>query len=263
MMRKKLSTLNVILFVAVGVVGLNMGSLIELVLDRHVPEYLVPRPQNLFNAFTTQPWEWVKAMGYTTLLSTIAAAICCGLGVLLGVVTSFLKLWSIDRWAQLIWSIPMIAIAVYLSITVGIGWLYGISLAVFLGFYPIEKYTFDFCSTKAEGVTCLCAAFNLTRYEEFRHIRIPSVLRSLGTSLSQTLPLCFIGETMGEYTSAKISSFSVGLGGYLRYAQNYSNYKEIWLSIVCMMLLVFASGELVRKLWDRLFPNNKEIDVFQ
>lgn len=85
----------------------------------------------------------------------------------------------------------------------------------------------------------------------------------MGTALSQSLPLCFIGETMGEYTSAKISTFSVGLGGILRYAQNYSNYTRLWLSIILMMLLVFSSGEIIRILWMKWYPSNQEREALQ
>ena len=263
MKRKNQRTINWGILAVLSILGLNLGNLIEKWIYPSLSPYIAPRPAQLLDEFLAEPIEWLKAMGYTAVMSVLAAGVAVLLGGVVGSLASYKRLWSIDRWAQLIWSIPLIAIATYLLLVVGYGWAYGLSLAVFLGFYPVEKHVFDYCSSRSEGLNSLCAAFGLSRRQEFRHLRFPGAMRSLGTALAQALPLCFIGETMGEYTSAKISDFSIGLGGCLRYAQNYSAYPRLWLSIILMMLLVFASGEISKLIWDKAFPHNEEREPVQ
>lgn len=255
--------LNWGILVALSLLGVSLGAILSALFESRISPFIAPRPDELFRELLASPADWTKAVLWTLFMSLVAALLSVTLGILVGYFAAFFRLWSIDKWAQLIWSIPLIAIAVYLLLAVGHGWAYGLSVGVFLGFYPVEKHVFDFCSSRSEGISSIAASFSLSRWQEFLHLRLPGALRSLGTALSQSLPLCFIGETMGEYTSAKISQFSVGLGGLLRYAQNFSNYPQLWVSIILMMLLVFFSGELTRLLWRKWFSFTEEREMVQ
>lgn len=241
--------------------GINLSSILGMIHD--ISPYIAPRPEDLLRALVDSPEEWGRAVLWTFFMSAVAAIVSVVLGVTVGFGAALKRLWSIDKSCQLIWSIPLIAIATYLLLVVGYGWIYGLSLGVFLGFYPIQKHVYDFCSSRSEGICSISASFGLTKWQEYRYLRLPAAFRSLGTALSQALPLCFIGETMGEFTSSQISRFSLGLGGLLRGAQNYSNYTELWLSIILMMFLVFFSGEIGIILWAKLFPNNDDKEMFQ
>ena len=250
--------LNWAILTLFGLLGIGIGTVFDyLVGADKFPPFLFPRVEALGEAFAQRPLDWLKAVLFTTVMSAAAAIVSATIGTIMGAGASYLQLWSLDRWAQLIWSIPLIAIAVYLLLVVGFGWLYGLSLAVFLGFYPIEKHVFDTCSRPTEGMISLAAGFGLSRFQEFKFLRVPASLRTLGTALAQALPLCFIGETMGEYTSAQISSFSIGLGGFLRFAQNNSEYSDLWVAILLMMFLVFISGHTASLLWERLVPQSE------
>lgn len=255
--------LNWAILATLTLLGVSMGTILDFIISSGIPPYIAPRPDQLFIELVKSPSDWAKAALWTTCMSLVAAFVSAVLGITVGFLAALKRLWSVDRWAQLIWSIPLIAIATYLLIAVGYGWAYGLSLAVFLGVYPIEKHVFDYCSIRSEGMNSISASFSLSTWQEYRYLRLPGALRSLGTALSQSIPLCFIGETMGEYTSAQISPFSIGLGGLLRFAQNYSNYSRLWMAIILMMLLVFWSGEIARFTWAKWFPFNQEGDVLQ
>lgn len=255
--------LNWGLLIVLSLAGVSLGAILEYFFGSMISPYIAPQPGQLFQELLTSPLDWLKASLFTTAMSLVAALLSTILGIFTGFLAAFTRLWSIDKWAQLIWSIPLIAIATYLLLAVGHGWAYGLSLGVFLGLYPIEKHVFDFCTSRSEGISSISASFGLSRYREFLYLRLPGAFRTMGTALSQSLPLCFIGETMGEYTSAKISTFSIGLGGFLRYAQSYSNYTRLWLSIILMMLLVFSSGEMIRILWLKWQPSNEEREILQ
>ena len=260
MKSKTFALLNWGILVFFVVIGLNLGWILHLV-SSQFPPYILPDPEAMIGELSSSPGDWAKAVAWTGGFSLIAAGLSVVLGTAVGVTAAYLRLWSIDKWAQLIWSIPLIAIATYLLLAVGFGWAYGLSLALFLGFFPIEKHVFDVCTSHAEGVSSIAASFGLSRRQEFFRLRLPTALRSLGTPLSQSLPLCFIGETMGEYTAGQISQFSIGLGGLLRFAQSFSDYPQLWLSIILMMLLVFCSGQLSRIAMERRFPVAEEREM--
>lgn len=254
--------LNWIIFASLSILGVSSGLLFTWLFPSISP-FIAPRPDMLFLELAHHPAVWLKAALWTTLMSLLAAIISCLIGILVGFFAAYARLHSIDRWSQLIWSMPIIAIATYLLLVVGNGWLYGLTLAVFLGFYPIEKHTFVYCSTRSEGMNSIAASFSLTKWQEYSRLRLPGSIRSLGAALAQTIPLCFIGETMGEFSIGKISEYSVGLGGMLRFANSSSNYTKLWLSIVLMMSLVFFFGYAAEYIWTVSFPKNNEGDVIQ
>ena len=261
-MKKKHRLANGIIFSVLSIVGISSGYLLKLVYA-NLSSYIAPSPDQLYEALAASPEKWLKAVIYTSSMSIASLALCMIVGITVGFFASFFKLWSVDSWVQMIWSIPLIAIATYLLLVVGHGWVYGMTLAVFLGFYPVEKSVYDYCSSRSEGINSIAASFNMTRWQEYLHIRLYGALRSLGTALSQALPLCFIGETMGEYTVAKINDFSIGLGGHLRYAQADSEYSKLWLSIIFMMVLVYSSGQLVKIIWHACFSYARQGDAVQ
>jgi ABC-type nitrate/sulfonate/bicarbonate transport system permease component len=250
-----------VLYFLMSVTGIiSFGVILRLL---GVNEYITPFPPALYNALTSQFWEWVKAIALTATYSFIAMVLSVFLGATIGFFASFFRLSHVDRWAQLIWSIPVIAVSTYLNIMLSYKFLYAISLGVFLGFYPIQKYVFDRCSMKSEGIISLCATFGLSRWQEFWYLKLKDVMSNLGTALSQTLPLCFIGQTMAEYMSGSLTDFSKGLGGMLLYGRNDSKYQDVWLSIIFMGALVFLSRWLVNVSWEKFFPNSKYTEDFR
>lgn len=52
---------------------------------------------------------------------------------------------------------------------------------------------------------------------------------------------------MGEYTIGRVAGTnSYGLGSDFQYGMQYSNYEVVYVSIIFMVFLVYASGEASR-----------------
>jgi ABC-type nitrate/sulfonate/bicarbonate transport system permease component len=254
--------INVTIFIFLSVVVLNIGLLVEILFPS-VSHYLAPNLLDILGELFINYRVWGMAIIWTCGLSIIGVIMSCIIGCILGFLFSYFRLPALDMWMKLFWSIPLVAISTYFVLVIGLNWLYGLALSIYLGFYPIEKHVFDYCSARSDGINSLSAAFGLTKWQEYLFLRLSGSIRSMGTALAQSIPLCFIGETMAEFTTGKISNYSIGLGGYVRFASNYSNYTQLWLSIILMMLLVFLFNLLVEWLWNICFPNNKEGDALQ
>lgn len=251
--------INKVIFAFLFLTGISFGTILNALPGAGlVSEFVFPRADQILAALVREWAVWLKAALYTSGMSLLAAILSCAIGMALGGAFAFLGITAFERYTQMIWSTPLIAVSVYLKLVVGAGWGYGLIMGTFLGFYPIAKFTFDACTKPYEGIAVLRAGFSLTKAREFRYLRWPLVIAGLGTPLSSAVPLCFIGETMGEFFIGRISDFSIGLGGILRYSSSYSQYDQMWASIIIMMFLVFCSGRLMDFVWDRVFPGLSE-----
>lgn len=223
---------------------ISVPSLISLLGKAVFPPIIFPRINEISQTLFDNPIQWILASIFTLFLSIIAGVLSVLIGIIIGSIIAFFHetLGFLEIESRLLWSIPLIAISVYLNLLLGSGWLYVITLGLFLGFYPILEFTYRKCTEESEGIEALAASFGLNRYKEFRYLRIPNVIKNIADPLSKSLPLVFIGITMGEYMIGRVVDFTPGLGGYLRQAQNNVSYPDLWLSIILMAILVLSSG---------------------
>ncbi|MGA1980764.1 MAG: hypothetical protein ABSG99_09440 [Sedimentisphaerales bacterium] len=245
---------SILLFLVIA--GVSLGTILEKALGTEgIHAYVIPRSGDIFDTLYNNFPAWIKAVFFTCSMSLVAVLLSTLLGITFGSLFALFRLWAFDRISQLAWSTPLVAVSVYLILLLGAGWAYGLAMGVFLGFYPIAKHSFEECIRKHEGVSALTAAFSLSRFQEFRHLRFSMVISRLGTALGTSVPLCFIGQTMAEYFIGSLTDWSPGLGGMLKVASNSANpYGEMWCSILLMMTLVFCCGKLIDYLWGRLYP---------
>ena len=261
-MNKKAPIINILVFLVIGIILINFNLVFNL-FSASISTYLIPNINSIYEELSININPWSKAILWTFGMSTLSLFLSLIIGVSVGYISSYFRLAAIDLWAKLLWSIPLIAISTYLALIVGLNWAYGVTLSVFLSFYPIEKHVFNYCSTRSDGINSIAASFALTKWQEYLYLRLNGSIRSMGTSLAQSIPLCFVGETMAEFSTGKMSDYSIGLGGMLRKASSYSNYTQLWLSIILMMLLVFMSSLSIQLIWNIKFPQNNEGDALQ
>lgn len=181
---------------------------------------------------------------YTGAVSIIISLI---LGVTLGLIFSYYNKWIgyFETVTKFIWSIPLIAVAVYLNLFIESTFIYVVITGVFLGIFPILSFTFKKANERDDGIISLCASFNLTKMQEYRHLRIREVFKTLVFPLAQSVPLAYIGVTMGEYTVGRVAgSDDFGLGSDFQFAMQYSKFEKVYVAIILMVFLVFVTGEI-------------------
>ena len=191
--------------------------------------------------------QYLSSFVSTFIIGSFAVAISIIIGVGLGVLAGYYSRlgFYFEIFVKLIWSIPLIAFAVFLHLFINSDYLYVILTGVFLGSFPIVSYTYRKCIEHNDGIQSLIASFNLSRRIEFRYFRFPEVIRSLVLPLAQSVPLTFIGVTMGEYTVGGAAGADyVGLGADFKFGMVNSIFPKVYISIALMILLVFFSGEL-------------------
>lgn len=183
----------------------------------------------------------------TSIIGGFAVFVSILFGVGLGVLAGYFSRlgFFFETLVKLIWSIPLIAFAVFLHLFIKSDYFYVVLTGVFLGAFPIVSFTYRKCIEPNEGIQSLVASFNLSRVVEFRYFRCPEVLRSLVVPLAQSVPLTFIGVTMGEFTVGGAAGADyVGLGSDFKFGMVNSIFPKVYISIFLMIFLVFFSGEL-------------------
>ena len=146
---------------------------------------------------------------------------------------------------KFIWSIPLIAVAVYLNIFIRSSNVFIIITGLFLGIFPILSSSYRKSIEQNDGILSMVASFNLSKRKEFWHFRLREVMNNLVKPLAQSVPLAYIGVTMGEYTVGRVAgSNDFGLGSDFQFAMQYSKFPKVYVSIILMMFLVFISGEV-------------------
>ena len=204
-----------------------------------------------WDQIATEFWKnnthYLLSLLTTFYIGGLAIIISILIGISFGILFSYKDRWLgyFESVSKFIWSIPLIVVAVYLNIFINIPIIYIIITGVFLGHFQILSYTYKKGNEDNEGILSLVASFNLSKKNEFRHFRIREIIKNLNIPLAQSVPLSYIGVTMGEYTYGRVAgSDEYGLGIDFQYGMQYSKFEIVYVSIILMVFLVFISGEI-------------------
>lgn len=199
--------------------------------------------------FWGQPKHYLMSLWTTFYVGAVAVTVSLFIGVLLGCLFAYFDKWLgfLETVMKFIWSIPLIVVAVYLNIFIDNSLVYVLITGVFLGLFPIISYTYGKLVESHDGIVSLSATFNLSKFGEFRHLRSRELFRNMSLPLEQSIPLTYIGVTMGEYTVGNVAGVrTYGLGSDFQYGMMYSEFEVVYVSIIFMVFLVYASGEATK-----------------
>lgn len=199
--------------------------------------------------FWRDPEHYLLSLVSTFTVGAIAVAISTVIGLASGLLFAYFGRWLgfMETVMKFIWSVPLIVVAVYLNIFIDDSILFVIITGVFLGIFPIISFVYHKAIEPNDGILSLVATFNMTKMSEFYHLRFREIFKHLSVPLDQSIPLAYIGVTMGEFTVGGVAGTnSYGLGSDFQYGMNNTQYEVVYVSIIFMVFLVYASGEASR-----------------
>jgi ABC-type nitrate/sulfonate/bicarbonate transport system permease component len=207
-------------------------------------------------------------LAFATSLTTGAIAILISIvfGVAFGILIGYFDryLGFFENVTKFVWSLPLIAVASYLNLLGLSTTVYSVVTGFFLGVFPVISYAYRKCIEKDEKILNMVASFNLSKNNEFKYFRIPEVLNTsnINSALAQSVPLAYIGVTMGEWlVSDPIFSKYSGLGTIFHKAMIDGRYDRVYVTMFLMMALVYSTGVLaeefpkIKKIFKRKKPN--------
>lgn len=207
---------------------------------------------NVYNEFWNNLSIYSSSFSITLLTGLVAIIISLIIGVSIGFFIGYKNFSIIESTFKFIWSLPLIAVANYLFNLLPVSpFTFSVITGVFLGAFPIISFTYHKCIEKDDKITNMVASFNLTKWQEFKYFRWQEIwnIHNINTTLAQSVPLTYIGVTMGEYLVGNpiISSYN-GLGTIFHKAMTDVRYDRVYVTMFLMMTLVYFTGVIAEEL---------------
>lgn len=112
-------------------------------------------------------------------------------------------------------TIPMIAIAPLMILWFGFGLLPKVLVVVLVTFFPMLLGLIEAFRATPAGKAELLASMGATRWQQFRHLRLPQALPAFFTSLRIAVTYAVVGAIFAEYAGS-----TAGLGVYMAVQKN-------------------------------------------
>jgi len=215
----------------------------------HIPNYLLPAPQEVFHLLHTQ-FYLLFTHALPTLTETVLGFV---LGILFGCLAGLsvaffrpLKSWFLPLLI-ISQAIPVFAIAPLLVVWLGYGLASKIVTCVLMIFFPVASAFYDGLQRTPQPWLDLAKTMNAPAWRIFWHIRIPAALPSLASGIRIAAVMAPVGAIVGEWVGS-----SRGLG-YLMLNANARMqidmmFAALFVIILLSLLLYFTTDKILSKL---------------
>ncbi|MEM0354671.1 MAG: hypothetical protein QXW79_03755 [Thermoplasmata archaeon] len=201
---------------------------------------------SIYVEFWNNMYTYIKSFSLTLVTGFVSLLFSLILGVGFGFIIGYKNFGVAESVFKFIWSLPLIAVSNYLFIFLSVSsFWFAVITGVFLGVFPILSFTFRKCTERDDKILNMVASFNLTKWQEFKYFRWQEIWDShnINTVLAQSVPLTYVGVTMGEYLVGNpIMSNYNGLGTLFHKAMTDVRYDRVYITMFLMMTLVYFTG---------------------
>lgn len=211
-----------------------------------VPGYMLPTPLEVANAFIR---DFPNLMEHAAV--SLKEAIY---GLLIGTALAFVIACAMDRFLNLekavlpvlvaSQTVPTIAIAPLLVLWMGFGMAPKITLVIVTTFFPIAVGLLDGFKSADPDAIALLRSMKATRWQIFRHVKIPAALPYFFSGLRISSSYAVVGAVISEW----LGGFE-GLGVYMtrvRKAYAFDKMFAVILLIVIVSLLLMEAVNLLK-----------------
>lgn len=218
-----------------------------------LPDYLLPSPVQIIQAFIEDFPLLMQHSKYTLLTAFI--------GTIIGLILSFVLSIIMDlskTMKELIYpvillnqTIPTIAIAPLLIIWLGYGITPKVVLVILAVFFPITIALVDgYQSVSGEHLN-LFKSMKATKYQLYRHLKIPSAMGSFFTGLKVALSYALISAVIAEWLGGYH-----GLGVYMTRVRKSYDLDSMFAVIFLISFLTILLIGFVKWLEKRVLKHN-------
>ena len=237
--------LGILLFVAV------VSSWEALVRFFDVPPIIVPTASAVFDALYDGITSGLLVHNTVITFTETMAGFAFGsvFGLVLGALISQAPLLEKTLYPYIVafQTIPKIAIAPIIVIWFGFGMTSKIIVSATIAFFPLLANTIVGLRAAPADQIELYVTFTATRWQVFRHVRIPQALPYIFVGLDVAVVLSVIGAIAGEFVGSQ------GGLGYLILQQNFNmNMAGVFAVLVVLSLMGVGLHLVIRGLQKRV-----------
>lgn len=213
-----------------------------------IPLYIIPAPSAIFTASLKSGGQ-IPFHTLITLYETFAGfALSIVIGVGLGIVIVSSRLLRDTFFPLLViaQSVPKVAIAPVLLITLGYGELPKIIIVFLVCFFPIVVSTAAGLESAPREVLDLARSMSATTIDTFRKVRFPSAMPQIFVGLKVAVILAVIGAIIGEFVGS-----DRGLGYLILISMSQANTPLAFGAIgvlAVLSIVLFYGVELLERI---------------
>lgn len=218
-----------------------------------IPDYLLPSPLQIVEAFIEDFPLLMEHAKYTLATAFIGTAIGLIISFVLSIIMDLSKtikelIYPVILLNQ---TIPTIAIAPLLIIWLGYGITPKVVLVVLAVFFPITIALVDGYQSVSREHLNLFKSMKASKYQLYRHLKIPSAMGSFFTGLKVALSYALISAVIAEWLGGYH-----GLGVYMTRVRKSYDLDSMFAVIFLISFLTILLIGLVKWLERRVLRHN-------
>lgn len=218
-----------------------------------IPDYLLPSPLQIVEAFIEDFPLLMEHAKYTLATAFIGTTIGLIISFVLSIIMDLSKTMKelIYPVILLNQTIPTIAIAPLLIIWLGYGITPKVVLVVLAVFFPITIALVDGYQSVSREHLNLFKSMKASKYQLYRHLKIPSAMGSFFTGLKVALSYALISAVIAEWLGGYH-----GLGVYMTRVRKSYDLDSMFAVIFLISFLTILLIGLVKWLERRVLRHN-------
>lgn len=217
----------------------------------HIPEYLLPAPQDVLLRLIKEWPILLKHSGYTlfSVLTGFLASVLVGVPIAFAIVLSRL----VERMSMPILvmsqTIPKVAIAPILIVWLGFGILPKIAIVFLISFFPIVVSTVVGLKSVESDMVDLVRSMGANTARIMLRVRAPSALPQMFAGFKIAICLAVVGAIVGEFVGS-----DSGLGYLLLTSTGSLDGSLVWSALFILIAVGMTLFMIVSKIERLMIP---------
>ena len=206
-----------------------------------VPEYLLPSPVQVVEAFLANPGRLMSATGRTAVSTLFGFGITAMLGVAAGSLLSLVPLArrGVYPLTLMLQMVPLVAIAPMLVVWFGYGAPSVVASAVIVSIFPVIAGTLDGLQSVDPGMRELFRIHGSGRLKTWWLLGLPASLGSIFTGLRIAAGLSVIGAIVGEFVGS-YGGTNAPIGAIIQSGMKQNQTATVFAAVCLASMLGFV-----------------------
>lgn len=223
----------------------------------NVPTFLLPSPSLIIKGFQEQSLATWAANTWATLRVAVfgfVAAVVVSIPIAVGLSTSKLMSRAVYPLIVVIHSMPIVAVAPIIVVTLGTSDLPRVVITFLITFFPIVVTTTAGMQATPPELIELSRSLRADWARETYHIRLPFALPFIFSALKISTTLSVVGAVVAEFVSAEH-----GLGYFIQFSTAYFKINQAFAALVVLVTISLCFFQFIGLVQRILAPWSLEV----
>jgi NitT/TauT family transport system permease protein len=215
----------------------------------HVPTFLLPPPSLIVaGAFQQTPEVWFTNIWATVRVALMGYAAAVVISIPLAVLLASSRLLSRTLYPMIVvvHSMPIVAIAPIIVVTLGASDLSRVAITFLITFFPIVVTSTTGLMATPEELIELSRSLRAGRIREMIDIRLPFALSYIFSALRISTTLAIVGAVVSEFVAAER-----GLGYFIQFSTSFFKISQAFAALVMLVTISLAFFQIIS--WTQRF----------